>query len=747
MVETSGGTALRGGEHEPLRIPFLLSLMTSFLAFTSSVLAVPTPSSELVEVHFEYLNANQASPIPVTFGHVFAPGDVPMGMTLAAHLPGGGHAPLQVDTKATHADGSLRHAVLTTRLDPLTGDGFDKLILSTTYPGIDRDPITIDALLATDFETVVNLTIADVPYRVSARELLIADATQTWLTGELVTEWMVSSPMIDPVGHPHPHLAARFNIRVYGEGPEIERVRVDVVIENTWSFVPHPQNYTYDAQILIGGNEAFRRMNLEHYSHARWRQVLWWGQEPQVHVIHDTGYLIETKAVPNYDQRIVIAESALASMEEEWISEDRGPMTIGFAEQYMPATGGRRDIGPMPRWSARYLLSMDRRAKTVSLGTATLAGTWNIHYRDQLTGLPVSLDDYPTMSLLSNNNPDQFPDCSDCSTPNIYDSAHQPALAYLPYLVTGDHYYLEELQFWANLNMIESNPGYRGGELGLLQWGQVRGQAWSLRTLGQAAYITPDDHPMKAYFEDRVGYNLDWYAQAYLQNQSTNELGFIENGYAYTYSDGQGIATWQDDYFTWATGYLAELGFEDAQPIVSWKGMFPTGRMTDPGYCWIMGSPYFVRVRGSSSDPVYPDFGMVYRASFPSLIELVCASEAMADLLGLQIGEMSGYSRSPQGYPSYMQPALAMAVQNCVPNAVQAWDIFMDRSVKPDYGLLGPEFAIVPRFNQADLDQDGQVDFFDASYFIDNRIDFNRDGTFNFFDISAFLNAFAQRCT
>ncbi len=722
----------------------IISSVVVGLAVGSLANVCEAQGSEPIPVTIESLDVAEQVGVPISFGQVFAIGDVRAGMTLEAALAGGEVVPIQVDAKASYADGSLRHAVISTRLDSLAGGDFVELSLLPTWTDSPGEPVSIDALLATDFDAVVNMNIDGVTYSVSARDLLMVDSSRTWLAGPMVAEWMVDSPLIDPGGGLHPHLSARFNIRGY-EG--MGRVRVDITIENTWAFVPDPANWIYDVEILVGGVEVFSRSNLEHYHHARWRKVFWWGEEPRVHVAHDTAYLIESGAVPNYDQSVVIAESVLDSMETEWNSEDRGPMTIGFAVSYMPMTGGRRDIGPMPRWSARYLLSMDERAKTVSLGTATLAGTWSIHYRDQLTGLPVSLEDYPTMSLLSQNNPDQFPDCNDCSTPNTYDSAHQPAFAFLPYLVTGDYYYLEELQFWANLNLFESNPEYRGGEQGLLKWGQVRGQAWSLRTLGQAGYITPGDHPMKAYFTDRVGYNLDWYLQEYPENPSANVLGAITNGYAFSYNGGRGVGTWQDDYFTWAAGYMVELGFDDASDLASWKSIFPAGRMAAPGYCWVFGAPYNLNVRDSSSSPLFTEFYQAYDATFNAAYrDLPCGSQEMADAIGLQEGEMTGYSSSPQGYPSYMQPALAIAVQNCVPGAAQAWQTFSARSVKPDYGIRGPEFAIIPRFAPADLNEDGLIDIFDVQFFLGSTIDFNEDGLFDFFDVQSFLSAFAAGC-
>jgi hypothetical protein len=147
---------------------------------------------------------------------------------------------------------------------------------------------------------------------------------------------------------------------------------------------------------------------------------------------------------------------------------------------------------------------MDKRAKDVTLGTADLSGSWSSHYRDRKTDRPISVADYPYMTVLRptydtynkvTKQYEAFPACASstaCSTPNNHDAAHQPNLAYLPYLVTGDYYYLEELQFWAMWNSFSSNPGYREYEKGLYKSDQMRGQAWSLRTAAEAAYITPD---------------------------------------------------------------------------------------------------------------------------------------------------------------------------------------------------------------------------------------------------------------
>jgi hypothetical protein len=226
---------------------------------------------------------------------------------------------------------------------------------------------------------------------------------------------------------------------------------------------------------------------------------------------------------------------------------------------------------------------------------------------------------------------------------------------------------------------------------------QVRGQAWSLRTLGQAAYITPDGHPLKRALNTILDSNLAWYNATYSDNAQANKLGVIVNGPAVIYKGSTAIAPWQDDFFTAAVGYVAELGFKDAERLLKWKVRFPIGRMTGDGVCWMAGANYTWTVRPSPSAPLFESIGEAYAASVgPDVAALPCASERLAAALKQKPGDMGGYAAETAGFPSNMQPALAYAANAGGAAGRKAWAQFMARSVKPDYGL-GPPFAIVPR--------------------------------------------------
>jgi hypothetical protein len=661
----------------------------------------------ITDVRFENTGTAAQTNVPVTFGQVFAVGDLLPTDGLAARLADGTTLPLQVDVKARHANGSVRHAIISAVLPSLPA-GVQTVTLvkggSAAAPTL-NDP---DDMMGAGFSASAHATINGVRYNAFADDLIKEGPFTTWLDGAAVKEWHVSGPLTNSAGTAHPHLTARFAIRWY---PAIKKARVDVTVENDWAYEPGPQNITYDAEVLVAAKQAWAKPALNHLHHSRWRKIFWWGgSAPQVNTKLNTNYLIATRALPNFDQSLTVPETALNGLATTFSGARTEPMAVGMANPYMPSTGGRDDIGLLPGWGAVYLLTMDKRARDATLGTADLAGSWSSHYRDKNTGRPVSLKSYPYMTILGNPgdtyNPatkkyESFPTCAvgaSCATPNGHDTSHQPAFAYLPYLVTGDYYYLEELQFWGMYSAFSSNPGYRDNIKGLVRDEQVRGQAWSMRTLAEAAYISPDNDPLKADFQAILNNNLDWFNTTYSNNVAANQLGVLVNGNAMAYDGGKGMAPWQDDFFTSAIGHAAELGFDGAKTLLAYKTRFAILRMTDPGACWIDGSIYSLNIRDTAAGPFYTTMGQAYRANHTAeFAALACGSTAMASSLGLKVGEMTGYSSSATGYPSNMQPALAFAADVGGAAGKSAWAVFSGRSVKPlDYNS-SPQFNILPR--------------------------------------------------
>lgn len=677
---------------------------TSGAALVAPTVASGSTLSVITDVRLQNTGTAAQTQVPVTFGQIFAVGQVKPTDVLLGRLEDNSLVTLQVNVKALHADGSVRHAIISAIIPSLAANATRTMSLAKNANPTTAAAVLPAALLAAGFTASTSATIGGVKYTASADSLLKAGAKATWLAGAVANEWHVSAPLTTAAGVAHPHLVARFAIRYYSA---LKKARVDVTVENDWAYEPNPQNFTYDAEVLVGGKSVLAKPGLTHYNHARWRKLFWWGGDaPEVNPMLNTKYLIATKAVANYDQTIGISPTLLASITTDYSNSNADLMGNGLWTPYMPMTGAHEDIGLLPRWHVAYLLTMDKGARNATLGTSDLAGSFSSHYRDKVTDRPISIKNYPNMTLFGNygdtwNTTAQqyqaFPSCNNCSTPYAHDTPHQPNMAYLPYLVTGDYYYLEEMQFWAMFDMFSSNPGYRLWEKGLLKDEQVRGQGWSLRTVAEAAYITPDADVLKPDFNSFVDNNLDWYNTTYTNNASANKLGALENGTAYGYQNETAVAPWQDDFFTSAVGHVADLGFTKANSLLAWKSKFPVGRMVAPGICWYDAAAYNMVLRLTNSSPTLTTFADVEAATRgAAFMKLTCGGPEMAVIIEATVNNMGNLAGYYAGYPANLQPALAAAADSGSPAAKAAWTLFMSRQTKPDYSM-GPQFSIVPR--------------------------------------------------
>lgn len=648
-------------------------------------------AADIVGVWIENLDSAAKANVPVTFAHPFREGDVPAGLSLGARLEDGSDVPIQVDEKARHADGSLRHAVITLMMPTLPADGRKKVIFYTKQPAANATAVSLNDLIASGLDASVTLSLGGTTYRLSAAELLNNGQVRTWLQGGLVSEYIVGAPVRKADGTEHPHLAAYFHIRAYqGLSP----VRVDVVLENDWSYVPNPRNFTYDVSIDVDGRRVYSRNALKHHHHARWHHQAWArGNAPSAHVRFDVKYLIATRAIPTYNPSIQPTERLITDEYDKIMASNVGPMGYGIVTTYMGTPGGREDLGPLPRWAAVYLLSQDPRALRATLAIGDTAASWNIHYRDKTTGYPVSIKDHPKVSWYSADSgaKTDTPSCTtDCDTGATPDVAHLPDLAYVPYLVTGDYYYLEELMFWGNHPLLQRNPEYREYDRGLLKSHATRGQAWGLRTLAYAAYLTPDDHVLKPYFTEMVNNNLDWYRDHYtIEGVSPmyNTMGRLRFWWDKPRLEHK---TWMDDFFTWTVNQLVAMGFDKAIPIRDFKARYPLGRMGkmpgDGGWCWAWAAPY----QTVNGNDISDTFTSAYNAnsSEEGWIPMSQCPGPGADI--------HKYPSNPQGYVEILGAALTAAVDAGLPNADEAWALFESRARRPDWNNQGPDFAIVP---------------------------------------------------
>src|SRR3954464_2936224 len=146
-------------------------------------------------------------------------------------------------------------------------------------------------------------------------------------------------------------------------------------------------------------------------------------------------------------------------------------------------------------------------------------------------------------------------------SPMLPDNAHQPSIAFVPYLLTGDRYYAEEMGFWANYGMMRTYPGDGvRSSTGILENGEVRGFGWALRNLADAAAYYPEASPVKAYLSEKVSNNLQW-LDTYARSQDPAVNPFQILWINMRPDGGQYISLWEQSYLAFAIDRANQHGF------------------------------------------------------------------------------------------------------------------------------------------------------------------------------------------
>src|SRR5262249_35545148 len=452
----------------------------------------------------------------------------------------------------------------------------------------------------------VALTIGAVTYTAT---LPAAVSNDLWLSGALVYEGRsVVAPVSSADGSAHPFLRVIFDTRVYADGTG----RVDVTVENVLDKVG-ATTVTYNATITVNGQAVFTRTAVQHYYLTRWRKMFTFGSTSAAAITPDMMPFNISGALPPYLPSIVNMVSSPTGASYEILQ--RGALTTN-----MPDHGGRPELAPYPDWTARYLVHKNQTQRTFVLANGDLAGSWPIHVREAESSLTtgvgserlVSINQRPILWLDGRAQGDGYDYVKGSpmpireygstipgpgQSPLIPDNAHQPSLAYVPYLLTGDRYYAEEMAFWANYAMIRTYPGdgVRSSS-GVIENNEVRGYGWGLRNIVDAAAMYPDASPVRAYLTAKVNANLLWldnYANS--QDLTTNPFQIM---WLFKRPDGnQYISMWEQTYLMHAIDRARQQGFNGGLLHRDAIARFQLNLFSsDPDYPRAQPAPYIAAV-------------------------------------------------------------------------------------------------------------------------------------------------------
>lgn len=442
----------------------------------------------------------------------------------------------QADVKQRHADGSVRHAIISVVVPQIPAGGsvqmqFVNQAVLPTQTGLSMQQMLSDDF---DFDAQIQATFSGSQVQTrSARDMLSQGKFSYWAQGPVATTVLIADHSVersaDFGSDAHRSVRPLFYATFW---PAIKKVQVRFIgeVTNTQAL----QDQSYDLTLSGGWKKPqplYQQSAVPHQAMTRWTRQFWLGTPvPVVSLNHQLGYLVRTKLIPNFDTSRKIPAGTISFQYQYWQTMDNTLYGGGLWQQAMATAGGRHEIGIYPSWTVRWLYSGDWRLAEMAYRHAEMSGAWPYHVRE---GDPArTFDEAKTVSglgrILSINQGGRptawltridwheiatkdkiIPVATLGSTRWNPDVAHHPDMSSAQYLLTGDYYFLEQSWFSAAYTTMDNNASAKSSTLGrgptgsegALYADESRAQGWALRTRVHTASVTPDGLPERLYFD------------------------------------------------------------------------------------------------------------------------------------------------------------------------------------------------------------------------------------------------------
>jgi hypothetical protein len=389
--------------------------------------------------------------------------------------------------------------------------------------------------------------------------------------------------------------------------PDLNSSRIEVVFELGRLFNATPVNLGSYSVAISNGTQLLANISVPaHYWFSRWR----WQSAPRP-IVGNIDALISQNLLPPYNR--TTAPPSVTSAQSYTI------MGLAGVTAYMPQTGERPDIGLVTEPQGQYICASDQNALATLRAQAEAAGTCPWHMRDENTGAPLDFNTYPKASWY--NASVASPYIQTLASTVTLDSAHMPALAYLPYILTGDPYHLEDLQFQATWNWGTLPPQYRPSIP------QSRTFAWSVRTLAQCARITPATAPSwllpQSYWYAQLLAHRQYFEANYVNRfdpvtsifRSTCNMD-VTRDEGPTAPGGTWVDPWQEEFLASVLAWVIAMGFADWQTSFDWKIGSTIARIGNTsGWMRAMATPYRMILRATSASPTVTSWAEAWSLS------------------------------------------------------------------------------------------------------------------------------------
>ncbi|MGD0431320.1 MAG: hypothetical protein ABSA58_09525 [Acetobacteraceae bacterium] len=578
-------------------IAFCLVRLTLASAQVVHLPSVPRPAGaeQIVGANFQNPTTSTLPAHTVQLGQALRQGDLPANSGIAAAINGTA-APAQIDIKTKYPDGSARFGVITVMAPMLAPGSANPTMFSKASGG--SAPISLATMPNYGFTvTIAFIKGAAGSFEFDAAQLLpqalAAGRVSYWRQGPIVTEGRIEVPV-----------AASMRLVFAISKNQDGTYSTEVQFNNDLAMTAVGGTLTYTASVRQDGTIVYQSPPLTHFQYQQWHKAFWTRSSPAVNVQRDIGYLEKTGAIQHYDLTTGVNESILKNYAATMTT---GDWTAPFGSRYdsgytftngvtmgMGITGGRADIGPETAYNTTWLMTQHATAAKMALFQAETAANIPWHMWDACHDAWLNTDNYPKLwsdyrgrngrpcdpnsgGLTQAARSGPLDGC--CSVANGWqpDPAHQPELSYVPYLMTGGRFYLDQLNAVVSFDEMSNWPTGAEGDgryagQGLIVTGnsQVRGAAWALRGIVAASYANPDGSSDKAYATKMQDNNLRYLV---------SHMGAWQAAQGESYGWLHDISRpWMNDMFATSLVMAARLGDSRALTYLIWANNYYSGR-------------------------------------------------------------------------------------------------------------------------------------------------------------------------
>ena len=397
-----------------------------------------------------------------------------------------------------------------------------------------------------------------------------------------------------------------------------------------------------------------------------------------------------------------------------------GPMSAppGFSNT-MAAGGDNHQIGFLTEFAADYAIHQTQPSLTSLRTEGEWCGNWCMHIRDDATGAVLDVRNNKLKYKADGGTVNDLPGVNPATAANFValESAHFYPCANMPWLLTEDPFFLEELQFACNWQLL-FNQYHRSLQnlQGLVYPGETRSFAWGLR---DCSYL-----PRLARSRSRNGCAPGATGGRASRTIASTREKFQKSparihALFKTWTRSDADPAWQASWLNAVIGIAVGQGFANWTPIFQWgvdkhiqqtngtsgwPRQWPVPYYSIPNKAAVWGTPtglFATTAVDATTCTSWADYWAYYKSGSPD-----AAGVGHTDTSGVKIndagwdGHTIMQSQSGPSFFLHLRAVLAVAAGRGIPGAQASYDYIhgeLTNEVMPRFKVKGQaRFSIDP---------------------------------------------------